>query len=155
MDAAPAIRRATVEDAAELARLLSALGYPLTAADILAVWKPWEAEGNFALVAPGDGGLLGTITLHRMHVLHRPKPVGRITSVIVDPAARGHGLGRGLMRAAEDALAAAGCGLVEVTSHARRTDAHEFYRHLAYEQTSYRFARVFGEPRGTGGPVIS
>lgn len=155
MGAAHAIRRATVEDAAELARLLSPMGYPLTEADVLAVWKPWEAEGNFALVVQGDDGLLGTITLHRMYVLHRPKAVGRITSLIVDPAARGHGLGRALMQAAENALAAAGCGLVEVTSHARREDAHEFYRHLAYEQTSYRFARVFGEPHGTGGPVTS
>ncbi len=95
-----------------------------------------------ALVVQGEDSLLGTITLHRMFVLHRPKPVGRITSLIVDSAVRGRGLGRALVEAAEDALLQAGCGLLEVTSHARRTEAHEFWRHLAYEQTSYRFAKV-------------
>ena len=137
------IRLATPEDAAELARLLSPLGYPIGANDVAAVWGEWAAEGNFALVVQGEASLLGTITLHRMVVLHRPKPVGRITSLVVDPSVRGQGLGRALVLAAEDALVRAGCGLLEVTSHARRTDAHDFYRHFEYEQTSFRFAKVF------------
>lgn len=137
----PSIRLATPEDVFELARLLSPLGYPITADDVAAVWEAWEAEGNFALVVEGEDSLLGAITLHRMHVLHRPTPVGRITSLAVDPSARGRGLGRALLRAAEDALRRAGCGLVEVTSHARRTEAHDFYAHVGYERTSYRFAR--------------
>lgn len=137
------IRVATIRDAEELARLLSPLGYPMTAPGVAALWEPWEAEGNSALVVQGEDSLLGAITLHRMFVLHRPKPVGRITSLAVDPTARGQGLGRALVQAAEDALLRAGCGLVEVTSHARRKEAHEFWRHLAYEPTSYRFAKVF------------
>jgi len=96
------------------------------------------------LVVEGKTSLLGAITLHRMTVLHRPMPVGRITSLAVDPSARGEGLGRALMAAAADAMAQAGCGLVEVTSHARRTEAHTFYRHLGYEHTSFRFAKTLG-----------
>lgn len=137
----PSIRRATAGDAAELARLLSPLGYPLTQDDVAAVWTTWEAEGNLALVMEGEQALLGTITLHHMVVLHRPKPVGRITSLVVDPSVRGQGLGRALMEAGEDALEREGCGMVEVTSHARRIEAHEFYRHFAFEQTSFRFAK--------------
>ena len=139
----PSIRLATVADAAELARLIAPLGYPTTADAVAALWGAWAAEGNFALVVDGETSLVGTITLHRMHVLHRPKPVGRITSLAVDPQGRGQGLGRALVLAAEDALVGSGCGLVEVTSHARRTVAHDFYRHLRYEQTSVRFAKVF------------
>lgn len=137
----PPIRLATKDDAAELGRLLSPLGYPLTAEDVTAVWDAWEREGNFALVLQGEDSLLGVITLHRMVVLHRPRPVGRITSLAVDPSARGRGFGRALMRAAEEALARAGCGLVEVTSHRRRTAAHSFYTYLSYERTSFRFAK--------------
>jgi len=139
----PSIRLATLDDAAELARLLSPLGYPITTNDVATVWQAWAAEGNRALVAQGKGSLLGTITLHRMVVLHRPKPVGRITSLVVDPPARGQGLGRALILAAEDTLIRAGCGLLEVTTHTRRTEAHEFYRYLGYEHTSFRFAKAF------------
>jgi GNAT superfamily N-acetyltransferase len=145
----PTIRLATAEDAAELARLLSPLGYPISATDVAMVWEAWVAGGNFALVVPGADSLLGAITLHRMVVLHRAKPVGRITSLAVDPSARGQGLGRALMQAAEDAMVKSGCGLLEVTSHVRRTEAHAFYRHMAYEQTSFRFAKVFA-PSATG-----
>lgn len=141
----PALRAASLEDAAELARLLAPLGYPVTATGVAAVWGAWEAEGNLALVIQGEGALLGAITLHRTTVLHRPRPVGRITSLIVDPKARGLGLGRMLVAAAEDTLERAGCGMVEVTSHVRRTEAHAFYAHLGYERTSLRFAKTFAE----------
>lgn len=139
-----AVRRATRADAAAVARLLTPLGYPVDAGDVLAVWDAWEAAGDFALVAEADGKLVGVVTLHTMVVLHRPKPVGRITSLAVDPEAQGQGLGRALTEAAEAALRAAGCGLVEVTSHQRRKAAHTFYEHLSYERTSYRFMRPLG-----------
>jgi len=141
MSREPAIRRATLEDAAELARLLALLGYPRSAEDVCATWEAWERQGNVALVVQGDGRLLGALTLHQMIVLHRERPVGRISSLVVDPQVRGRGLGRALVRAAEEALARAGCGLVEVTSHVRRAQAHAFYRHLGYEETSLRFAK--------------
>lgn len=136
-----AIRRALAGDAPELARLLTPLGYPRSEADLRAVWDAWEADGNVALVAEGSDGLIGVITLHSMVVLHRPRPVGRITSLFVDAPARGAGLGRALMEAAENALRERGCSMVEVTSHRRRTDAHTFYERFGYERTSYRFAR--------------
>ncbi len=138
------IRLATIGDALELSRLISPLGYPVGAEAIVRSWRAWEMEGNSALVVEGPGSLLGVVTLHRMTVLHRPKPVGRITSLVVDPGARRRGLGRALTLAAEDAFCRAGCGLVEVTSHMRRTEAHSFYEHLGYERTSFRFAKAVG-----------
>lgn len=136
-----AIRKALVGDAPELARLLTPLGYPRSEADLRAVWAAWEADDNVALVAEGSDGLIGVITLHSMVVLHRPRPVGRITSLFVDAPARRAGLGRALIDAAENALRERGCSMVEVTSHRRRTDAHTFYERFGYERTSYRFAR--------------
>jgi GNAT superfamily N-acetyltransferase len=84
------------------------------------------------------------LTLHRTQVLHRPKPVGRITALVVDPSVRGQGIGRALVAAAEDALASAGCGVIEVTTNAARSDAHAFYRRLGYDQSSVKFTKTVG-----------
>ena len=46
-----------------------------------------------------------------MAVLHRPRSVGRITSLVVDTSERGTRIGRALVAAAEETLASAGCGL--------------------------------------------
>ena len=135
------IRAATVDDAAELARLFVELGHPAHAGEVAARWTAFAAAGNSTLVAASGGGLLGAATLHRTHVLHRPRPVGRITAMVVDARFRGAGIGRALVAAAERELAAAGCGLVEVTSNLRRGDAHAFYERLGFDRTSYRFAR--------------
>lgn len=136
------IRLVAKEDGPELARLLTELGHPTTPEDIHAQWHDWTNSGNSAFVASASNGLLGAVTLHTMMVLHRTLPVGRITSLIVDPTSRGNGLGRSLMAAAESALADAGCGLIEITSNLRRTDAHAFYERLGYIHTSVRLAKV-------------
>ncbi|HJV90212.1 MAG TPA: GNAT family N-acetyltransferase [Holophagaceae bacterium] len=136
------LRPATESDAPQLARLLTELGHPTTSEGIQERWAGWAEAGNGAIVAEDpDGSLLGVITLHRMTVLHRPRPVGRITSLVVTASSRGTGLGRSLMTAAEAALMEAGCGLVEITSHDRRVEAHAFYEHLGYVRTSIRLAR--------------
>ena len=144
-----AIRSATPHDATELARLLTQLGHPTAPSDITANWDAWRNEHNDALVAPReDGTLAGVVTVHSMLVLHRRRPVGRITSLIVDAPVRGEGIGRALMTAAEAVLAARGCGLLEITSNARRTDAHAFYERLGYAKTSVRLAKEIAPAHG-------
>lgn len=137
------IRRATKRDALELARLLTALGHPTAAGDVAARWGNWAAAGNAALVAAdADGKLVGAATLSQMVVLHRPKPVGRITALVVDAPVRGKGIARALVAAAEETLTRGGCGLLEITSNVRLVDAHDFYEHLGYERTSIRLAKI-------------
>lgn len=139
----PTIRPAEPRDAAEIARLLTVLGHSTSEPSITARWDEWAAAGNAAFVAEKDGGgLSGVITTHRMLVLHRPLPVGRITALIVDTSVRGSGLGRQLVAAAEALLASEGCGLLEITSNTRLVEAHAFYEHLGYERTSIRLAKT-------------
>ena len=134
---------ATREHAGEIARLLTRLVQPFSAADILSRWDRWHTEGNSALLAMRpDGSVAGLATTHVTVVLHRPKPLGRITSLIVDEPDRGRGIGRALVSAAESMLAEAGCYMIEITSHVRLQDAHAFYRHIGYEQTSLRFMKA-------------
>jgi ribosomal protein S18 acetylase RimI-like enzyme len=137
------VRDARPDDAPAIARLLTALGHPTTSVSITDRWERWSNGDNGALVATADDGkTLGVVTIHRMEVLHRPRPVGRITALIVDEFARGLGIGKALVRHVEERFAAEGCGLLEVTSHSRLVDAHRFYEQVGYERTSMRFARA-------------
>ena len=135
------IRQAASADCPALERLIGPLGYEATAGDVAERLAAIEAEGRVVLVAELAGEVVGCLSTSVMRVLHRPAPVGRISMLVVDAAARGSGIGAKLVHAAERALAEAGCRLVEVTSNLQRTEAHRFYERLGYERTSVRLAR--------------
>jgi ribosomal protein S18 acetylase RimI-like enzyme len=134
------IRPAAPGDAPALAGLIVELGYPVTDAEVSARMRLLLAVGRTPLVAELDG-IVGLLTWSVMHVLHRPGPVGRISTLVVAGRVRGRGVGRALVAAAEAEVRAAGCDLIEVTSNMRRADAHAFYERLGYERTSFRFAK--------------
>lgn len=140
------VRAAHSSDVHELARLFASLGYPVTTETLSDRFQAYSTAGEHAFVAEGSDSLLGALTVHATPVLHRPTYVGRITSLIVDESARGQGVGRALVAAAEQHLAERGCALIEVTSNQRRADAHAFYETLGYERTSLRFAKTIRNP---------
>lgn len=142
----PLIRPATADDAPRLAALIRQLGYAVSAAEVAERLRTMEDEGRLVLVAELEGKAVGCLSTSIMRVLHRPAPVGRISMMVVDAAVRGRGIGAALVRAAESALLARGCRLVEVTSNLARAEAHAFYEHLGYERTSFRFARDASRP---------
>ena len=135
------IRQAEPRDATTLARLIGQLGYGVSERDVAERLAAMAAEGRTVLVAELDGAVIGCLTTSVMRVLHRPAPVGRISMMVVDEGVRSRGIGAALVRAAEQALAAQGCYMVEVTSHMRRTEAHRFYERLGYAKTSVRLAK--------------
>ena len=130
------LRDARSGDAAALAELIVALGYEVTPAEIGRRLKQVAA-----IVAEKDE-VVGAVTLAITAVLHPPKPVGRISMLVVAEKLRGAGIGAALVAEAERRLQAKGCGLVEVTSNRKRLRAHTFYERLGYERTSYRFAKM-------------
>ena len=135
------IREAKPGDATDLVELMKLLDHDV---DAKGVRKRIAALGKQELpqiVAILNKKLVGLAGLHAMTAIHRDKPVGRITILVVAESARGRGIGRMLIDAAEKLLKKYGCGMVEVTSNDRLAKAHAFYRHMGYERTSIRFMK--------------
>ena len=140
-----ALRDAKPKDAEAIAALLTDLGYEAAPADIRRRLNALAKAGEPAPLVADRGGLVGILTWHVTPVLHRARPVGRITMLTVAEAERGGGIGAALVEAAEARLKDEGCGLVEVTSNVRRLRAHGFYEKLGYERTSYRFGKALSD----------
>lgn len=139
------IRDVSGGDLVDLIPLLDELGYPVALEPLAERFEFFASKGESAIVAQRGARVVGLLTLHVTHVLHRPGSVGRVTSLIVARDTRGQGIGRALMAEGERRLWARGCVLIEVTSNMKRTDAHVFYERLGYERTSFRF----GKPRAS------
>jgi ribosomal protein S18 acetylase RimI-like enzyme len=133
------IREAKPSDAADLARLMKLLRHDVDAKGVRKRLATLAKQKLPQLVATLDKQVVGLAGIHSMTAVHRERPVGRITILVVADSARGRGIGRLLTEAAENMLKKRGCGMVEVTSNDRLTAAHAFYRHMGYERTSIRF----------------
>jgi GNAT superfamily N-acetyltransferase len=64
--------------------------------------------------------------------------------LVVDTSARRRGVAKALIGEVEARCRALGCGLLEVTSNKKWREAHVMYRHLGFDETSFRFARPIG-----------
>jgi ribosomal protein S18 acetylase RimI-like enzyme len=133
------IRDAKPGDAPDLAKLMKVLDHDVDAKGIRKRMAALAKQKLPQLVATLDKKVVGLAGIHAMIAVHRDRPVGRITILVVAEKARGRGIGRLLTEAAEKVLRKSGCGMVEVTSNDRLAAAHAFYRHMGYERTSIRF----------------
>lgn len=138
-----AVRRAQPGDAAQVAALLTELGYPANPVEQvrqrLAMWA--REKTSLALVADRDGQVLGTVAITAIPYLEHDGRWARIVALVVSPACRGQGIGRQLVGAAEKAASELGCTTMEVTSARSRTESHPFYQNLGYQEWGDRSAR--------------
>ena len=137
------VRDATPADAQGIAPLLAALGYPADLDTVTARLRELFAVDptGRVIVAVDDDQVVGFATLHSTPLLHRATAVGRITGIAVRPSARGSGVGRELLRAAEGHFRAQGLARIEVTSGPTHAAAYPFYRRLGYSDQGVRFAK--------------
>jgi N-acetylglutamate synthase-like GNAT family acetyltransferase len=137
-----AVREATVEDAPALAPLLGELGYPV-AADALAsrMRRMLARDDQKVLIAEGEGAALGLLALHVFPVLAYDRDLAMIMALVVTGSARGLGVGRALVEAAQALGKSLGASRLMVTTHVRRADAHAFYERLGFELTGRRYVR--------------
>ena len=140
--AKPKIRDAKPGDADMFVELVELLGKDVEEKGVRKRIGSLIKQRLAPLVVTLDKKVVGLCGVDSMIAIHRPRPVGRINILVVAEEARGQGIGRLLVEAAEAKLRADGCGMVEVTSNDRLASAHAFYRHMGYERTSIRFAKT-------------
>jgi ribosomal protein S18 acetylase RimI-like enzyme len=91
-----------------------------------------EITRTAELLVARDPHIVGVLTLTLYRV-----PTGltaRIDDVIVDTAARGHGVGEALTRDAIERARTAGARAVNLTSHPRREAANRLYLRVGFER---------------------
>ena len=109
-----------------------------------ACWAAFEAidadHRNELIVAEQAGAVVGTCQLTFIPSLSR-RGAERMTieAVRVRADLRGHGVGRAMMRWSLDRARERGCGLAQLTTDKRRTDAHRFYADLGFEASHEGF----------------
>jgi GNAT superfamily N-acetyltransferase len=137
------IRRAVPADAADSARLLGELGYPMTAREAAERLERSlrQADGTVLVATDWDGSVIGLVAVQWCAMLQQPHPVARIQTMVVDAAQARRGIGRVLVKAAAQAARTAGCDVLELTTGLQREAAHAFYRAIGFSETAKRFSR--------------
>jgi len=136
------IRPAEISDAAALAVLLGELGYPADATQAASrLARVATNPQAVALVAARGDTVCGLATVHAHHALNRDEAAVQLTLLVVASDARGTGVGRCLVAAAEDWARQRGATRLAVTTAVHRTGAHAFYERLGYALTGRRYAR--------------
>ena len=140
------IRRAKADDCAEIARLATQLGYPVTPKAMGARLKRLigsEADAVFVAQTADGAALLGWIHAVLSQYLESDFRV-EITGLIVDETVQRKGLGRALVAQVEAWARRRGAVQASVRCRTTRPEAHRFYEGLGYGQ--YKTQIVFRKP---------
>ena len=142
------IRRATSGDLAALLALYTQLSQGNAATDSARAAAALETllkrEGVSLLVAESEGAVVGTVTLVIVpNLTHNAQPWAQVENMVTHATVRGSGAGRALIEECLCLAREAGCYKVQLQSANTRAtpenDAHGFYRHLGFENTSAGF----------------
>ena len=148
LEAPIVVRAARPEDATELARLSTQLGYPADAGVIPARLARLASAGNAqAFVAVAGDNVVGMATIHLRYTINHESPIAQLTLLVVDETNRTRGVGRRLVSAVEEFAKAHGAKRINVTTALHRSDAHAFYEAIGYTQTGRRYGRDFDRPQ--------
>ena len=142
-DRTVSVRRMQPEDAGAVADLTSQLGYPSGESDIRRRYDHIRNREDATLFVALDTSLaiIGWIHVQGTYLLEAD-PRAEIWGLVVAESARRSGVGRVLVKAAEEWAAAKGFGVIAVRSNLLRVEAHAFYERLGFEavknQRAYR-----------------
>jgi len=130
------VRQMRPADTAAVAALTTQLGYPSTEDEIRRrydlIKDRWDAR---VFVAQHAGNvIIGWIHVQATYLLECDARA-EIWGLVVGEKARGSGVGRRLVEAAEEWALMRGLGVIVLRSNALRAEAQGFYEHLGYTVT--------------------
>ena len=137
------VRPARTSDANDIARLAAQLGYDVEASMVVAKLSRMLARPDQQFfVADDDGRVVGWLHAAVAEFVEVDAFVV-VGGLVVDEHHRRMGLGRLLMRRAEDWARTQGCSIVRLWSSVGRTAAHAFYEDLGYTKikTQHSFVK--------------
>lgn len=142
------IRDAQLNDSAELAGLMVELGYPTTEAEmrgrLTEVFSDTRFKTLVAIVEDRVCGMIGTMAYGSYE--HNDWG-GRIVALVVSEKVRRVGVGKELVRAAEEDFARRQITRVAVNTQLTRKEAHQFYEALGYEKNGWRLVKKLSARR--------
>ena len=142
--ATPHVRRALLHDADEIARLALVLGYPVDSSVVLArLERIARMPSHAVIVADEADRLLGWAAVEQRLSIAEGEQA-EVVSLVVDPECRWRGVGRALLRAAEEWAMLRGLPLMRVRSNILREDSHVFYHRLGYVRSKTQ--HVYAKP---------
>ena len=133
---AAAIRPMRPQDAAEVARLSGQLGYPVTESEVGERFGRLAEDADAEVLVAGSSGgaVLGWLHVAASRDLVSPR-YAEVRALIVDEPARGRGIGRCLLEAAEAWARKRGLDTIRVRSNTVRERARVFYERAGYRVT--------------------
>ncbi len=134
------VRPARPEDAEEIARLATELGYPSTPQEVEArVKSVMDDPEHAAFVAAKAARVVGWVHVFIKRLLESDAEA-ELGGLVVDARDQRSGAGRLLMERAEQWARAKGLHSVYLRSNVIRKDAHTFYQKLGYQVVKTQFA---------------
>ena len=136
------IRDAELNDAAELAVLMSQLGYETNRIEMERRLKSILCNPAYkTFVAVMDGSVCGMIGTLTYASYEHNDTGGRILALVTLNTARRRGIGRALIATAEKDFTQRGISRVALNTRLARGVAHKFYESLGYERNGWRFVK--------------
>lgn len=93
------------------------------------------------LAETASGRSIGLLAVHIAPLLFYPRPLARITTLVVADDARRRGVGRRLVAFARHLASEAGCDKLELTTGVNRREAHAFYEAVGFRDAALHMTR--------------
>ena len=132
------IRCVEARDASVIADLMQGLGFKHSADEIerrLELASDRSIDSAY-LAETAFGKPIGLLAVHIAPLLFYPRPLARITTLVVADDARRRGVGRHLISFAHHLAQEAGCDKLELTTGLNRVEAQAFYEAVGFRHSA-------------------